>query len=360
MKYLYAPLLLLLLASCAEEKKETPKPEHSTTDWAFYKLNGDVQSVSEKSLKLTAGPSVTGSEIATAHDTDLYFDENGNLVSEKQWLNGTTPFEENAYNGRVKLLRRTQYVAGQPGIITENLWDESGKNLNSETKRNPDNSQLDRTTYTYTNGNLTEKIKLNGQNNPTDKWTYEYDAKGNITEDAIYTGTGAVIAQNRYKYDGANHKVAELRYVHDSLRYSTKYDYIGNNLMKRETTNSKGVPEYTEVFKYDAPGNVISHVTLERLDSSQTEDIYTYDKNKNIISWTVNQKGSPKINTLNVYDQYNNLTATKTTDETGKVINDRKYTYEYDSHNNWIKKHVVIDGKPAFEVSRKISYYENK
>jgi len=360
MKYLYAPLILLLLASCAEEKKETPKPEHSATDWAFYKLNGDVQSVSEKSLKLTAGPSITGSEIATAHDTDLYFDENGNLISEKQWAGGTNPFEEKAYNGREKLLRRTQYIAGKPGIVTENLWNDADKTLSSETRRNPDNTQIDRITYTYKDGRLAEKLKVNAQNNALERYTYIYDKKGNLIQDAIYKGTEILQSQGRYKYDANGNKIFESRLNDGKAIYTTRYQYDGKNLVKQETSDAADKAEYTEIFTHDATGNVTKHVTIEHAQNLKTEESITYDKSNRIATRITEKAGQPAVKVLYAYDENGNLTATKTADSEGKTLDDRKYTFEYDTHKNWVKKKVAVNGQPAFEVTRTITYHEDK
>lgn len=357
MKYLYITLSLFLLASCADEKKPQAEAKPEKTDLDFYKLKGNVTSVSEKSYIVSDGKNEPGNEVASEHDTDRYFDENGLLISEKKWQ-GNKAFEESSFANREKLLRRTQFLNGVPSIVTENQWDAAGDNILATIRRNPDNSQLDKVTYKYENGKPVEKVSYSAQDNALDKTTYLYDKNGNLVGEDLYIGTEIIKAKTKYKYDADNHKIAESRYSGEKLNYTTTYQYNGKNLIKKETTDDKGLPEYTEVFTYDAADNVFRQITIERYDNSETTDEYKYDKNKNVTLWEREKKGSPKISIANVYDDKGNLVSVRTTDASGKVLEDRKYIYTYDSNNNWTKKSVIIFDKPTFSIERKITYKE--
>ena len=358
MKYLYLlTIALALLTSCADEKKQEKSIDPAKTDWAFYKLKGNVKSVSEKSFRYLNGmKGGTGNEIASAHDTDLEFNDNGMLVLEKKW-NAAIPYEETTFNGKNIPIKKTQYMAGVPAIITENLWDASFKENSSITRRNPDNTQIDRIVQTYKGGRMTEKLTYNMQNNPIDKIGYRYDKSGNLTGEDLYLGVNIVKVKNKYEYDSKNRKIAESSYSEEKLIYKSTYIYSNNNLVKRETIDGKGKVEFIESFVYDGKGNILTHFTHEEPDNSNSEEQFTYDANNNVLTWTIIKKDAPTIKVMYTYDSNNNITATKTSEITGKVIDDRAYKYEYDATGNWTKKTVRLNGQQAFIVERAISYF---
>jgi|GEM_PF-852554 len=362
MKYLYIPLILLLLTSCAEEKKANPKPEHSKTDWAFYKLKGEVQSVSEKSVKLADGKTEPGHEVSSEHDTDMAFDDYGKLIHIKQWIKENMPYEETTYNGKDRVLKRTQYLGGTLLMITENQWDASGENLTATIRRNPDNSQIDRIENRYLKGKLTEKLIYNRQDTPVDKITYEYDNGGNLILENLYMGVAAVKVVSKYAYNDKKQKTNEARYNQSKMNYQTNFEYEGDKIIKKETLDSVGKPEYTELFNYDAAGNVTKHLTIERYDNSETVESFVYDKNNNVTSWIINKRGAPPVNITKTYDEQGNLLSSKTVQGENAVLEAHNYEYVYDKNGNWTSKKIFIKGKPSFQVERKITYHtsENK
>jgi hypothetical protein len=358
MKYLYPLSLLLLLVACQKEEKKVI--DRTKTDWAFYQLKGDVKSISLKSNLVDASlqKGKTQHENMSDHDTDLDFNKNGMLVREKQWRDATRPFEETTYNGRENKLLKLQYINNAVGIKTEYLWDKTGKNNTAITRRNTDNSQIDRIEMKYKDGHMIEKITYNAQNNPLDKVTYVYDSKGNLRGENIYLHSEYVQYKTKYDYDNKNRIVAESRYDKDSKPvYTTTYQYKGNNLIKKETTNEKKVVDYSEQFNYDPKGNMISHITFERYDNSNTVDKYIYDALGNKTDWTVLRNDVPAMKASFKYDDKNNLTATHAVDGSGKVIEEKLYKFEYDTQGNWTKKTVNINGKPAFVAERTITYF---
>lgn len=360
MKHLYIPLLLLILTSCADEKKANPKQEHSKTDWAFYKLNGEVQSVAEKSVSIADGNTLPGHEVSSEHDTDMAFDDTGKLIHIKQWSKDNVPFEETTYNGKDRILKRTQYIGGMPMMVTENQWDASGENIVATIRRNPDNSQIERIQNRYEKGNLVEKLTFNNQDIPVDKVTYEYDANNNLVLENLYMGVSAVKVTAKYAYNEKKQKTNETRYNLDKLNYLTNFEYEGDKLIKKESLDSEGKPEYTEIFKYDDAGNLGKHVTIERYDNSETEEEFTYDKNKNVTLWTINKKGAPLVTITKTYDAQGNMLSSKTVQGENTVLDAHNYEYVYDKNKNWTSKKIFLKGKPAFSVTRKITYFKSE
>lgn len=358
MKYLYLITIVLVLASCGEEEKKKPL-DMTKTDWQFYKLEGNVKSVSEKSFEIMDAAGQKGGtkhEIASSHDNDLSFNEKGMLVSEKLWLDSTTPFEDIKYSGRENMLSRVQYINGQIGIKTENSRDKSG-NITGIIRLNADNSQIDRIAMTYNGKKLTEKKTFNNQDNPNDRITYLYDDKGNLKGENLYLGSEYVQVKNLYDYDGQNRKVAESRYSKDSPLYKTTFEYDGKNIVKKETTDAKGIVLNSEKSKYDKKGNLLERYTTDNSDKSEVFDSYKYNDKGNVTSWTVTRNGAPEMQVLYKYDGHNNVTAVKSVNGKGQVIDNRAYAYEYDDNGNWTKKTVVVNDKPFTVVERKITYF---
>src|SRR5687768_5194027 len=171
MKHLYIIALAAFVVSCQKKEEGKAPIDRTKTDWAFYGLKGDVKTISTKSwlakdVNFTKGD--TRHENGSEHDTDLAFDEEGRLISEKLWRSGVSPYSESTYEGRDHKVQHVQYVNDKPGTKTDYSWDKKGQNV-TITKRNPDNTEMGRDEMKYIKGNLTQKVTYNAQNNPTDK-----------------------------------------------------------------------------------------------------------------------------------------------------------------------------------------------
>ncbi len=358
MKYLYPLSLLLFLASCQkEEKKEI---DRTKTDWAFYKLEGDVKSLSTKSWLVNEKLEKvkTQHEDMSTHDGEMIFGEDGMLISERFFMNNN-PFEETTYKGRERKQQTIQYINNIPGIKTEYGWDKSGKHNTSITRRNADNTQIDRVEMKYQGDKVAEKTTYNSQNILTDKLAYHYDSKGNVIQEDIYLGTEVVQYKSIIKYDKKNRKISDARYDKNSKKlHESQLTYEGDNLVKKYITNDKGILEYAEDFTYDAKGNQLTHLTYERFDNSKTLDTYSYDQNGNKTIWEVTKNNKPLMKAVYTYDNKNNVMAIMAFDAAGKETDKREYAYEYDKKGNWIKKTVKINGTPQFIAERQIVYFD--
>ncbi|MCO6148743.1 hypothetical protein [Flavobacterium sp. NRK1] len=358
MKYLYPLSLLFILASCQKEDRKAV--DHSKTDWAFYKIEGNVKNISTKSWHVNENLEKEKNqyEDMSNHDNDMLFDEEGKLISEKLYLNNI-PYEETTYKGKDKKQQKLQYINGKVGIKIEYDWDKSGKDNTSITRRNADNTQIDRIEMKYQGNKLAEKITYNSQNNPTDKITYLYDSKGNVNEENIYLGTEYIQYKGINKYDKKNRKISEARYDKASKKlYETISKYEGENLVKKHTVNEKGETDYSEEFTYDAKGNMITHSIFEKYDNSNTLNTYKYDDNGNKIQWEVVKNDKLFMIANYTYDSKNNTTSIIVNDNSGKEVDKREYAYDYDSNGNWIKKTIKIKNVPQFIEERQITYYD--
>jgi hypothetical protein len=358
MKYLYPLSLLLLLVSCQKEEKKAI--DRKKADWSFYKLEGDVKSVTTKSWLVNEKFEKLKSqhEDMSMHDSEMIFDDNGILTTEKSYI-GDKPFEQTTYKGREKKQQTLQYINGAVGIKIDYDWDKSGKDNTAITRRNTDNSQIDRIEMKYQGNKLAQKITYNAQNNPNDKVAYIYDSKGNVIQEDIYLASEYVQYKQINKYDKKNNKISEARYDKNSkLLYETVSKYAGKNLIKKYTTNDKGVVEYSEDFTYDDKGNMLTQLIYEKFENSKTLNTYAYDAKGNKTEWNVTKDGKPFMKAVFSYDDKGNTTVISVTDPSGKEVDKREYTYEYDKKGNWIKKTVKLKGVPQFIAERQITYFD--
>lgn len=346
----------LFIISCQGNLKEQPKPNHKDSDWAHFKLNGEVHTVSERSVKFTNGTPEPGREQTSTQDTDFTFDDFGYLTNEKRWIKNEVPFEEIVYKDYKTPLKRTQYTNGTATIVTENQWDPAKENLLGILRRNPDNTQIDRIAYRLDKGNPVEKATYNNQDNLVEKITYGYNKKGKVRTEELYKNGITLQYRVQYEYDGENNKISETRYSTDKKLFTTNYEYSDKKVTLKSTTNSAGQPAYTETFTYNNTGLVTKHTTFENATNEEVTEIYTYDEKNNLLSVITSTTGQPQIEVTYTYDANDNVTTAKI--KSGNdTVEAREFTYSYDKNKNWTKKTTLIGGAKAFEVTRKISYF---
>ncbi|GGB79842.1 hypothetical protein GCM10007424_19970 [Flavobacterium suaedae] len=363
MKYTYSlAIALFVLISCKKEDKVSEQIiDRSNTDWEFYSLKGNVKSISLKSNeidKTNLDANIIKHEISTEHNKDLEFNEVGMLVLEKKQNSSGGPYEQTKYNGQNKKLEKIQYINNEPGIKTVFEWNESGENNTSITRRNPDNSQIDRKVLKYEAGKLAEKLTFNRQDKLVDKVTYVYDDNGNLTGENLYLNNDKVVVKNAYKYNENNQKVSYTRYDKNSeILFNTQYEYKGDNLILEETRGKEGEVEYSRKMTYDDNGNMLSKISYDSYDDSETIEKFVYDGKGNKVTWDVQKNGEPFLKINYTYNENGDVTGVRTYNNIGKAIEERKYTYNYDKEGNWIKKSIYIDGELKFVEQRDITYY---
>lgn len=360
MKYFYPFIALLILASCQKDEKKII--DHKDTDWAFYKLNGNVKSISTQSWQVNEKLEKlkTLHEDHSSRNSDLNFDEDGLLTDEKLYIT-ETPLETIKYRGREKKLEVVQYINSAPAIKTSYDWDTSGENNIAITRRNADNSQIDRIEMEYQKDKLAKKTTLSSQNTPNEKTTYIYDGKGNVIEESFYNSTGEVQYKAVFKYDKKGNKISDARYTGDGKKsYETISNYDGDNLTRKFVNNSNGEIEFSEDFTYDKKGNMLTHLTYENIDKTKTLEKFSYDDKGNRLEWQIYKNDVPFMAGRFTYDSHNNQTSVIGVDANNKEIDKREYAYTYDAKGNWTKKIVKISGVPQFVAERTITYFDKK
>lgn len=199
---------------------------------------------------------------------------------------------------------------------------------------NPDNTLDNKITYVYDEkNNRIEVNRTNADDNLLFKMKNKFDENGNQVESNIYNPDGSLAYRIKEKFDTNNHLIETRMFEPDGKLYGYDIhttDSLGNILETNNFSND-GVINNKIINKYNKKGlliekNVFNHNVL------QEKTTYKYNENDNI---------SEEI----LINKYENTTIVKT------------YKYTYDYNKNWITYTEYENGIPKSIVEREIIYY---
>jgi hypothetical protein len=218
-----------------------------------------------------------------------------------------------------------------------------------------ENIPHDKTLYTYNaQGSLVEEVSYNPDSSLLRKTLYTYDDKGNLIETVSYGSDGSLLGKAVHTYDAQGHLTEAVSYdAFGVIAYKTVYAYDDKGNLTEETVyGAGGSPISRSVHTYDAQGRRIemTHYDLAHgagLGIDRT--VETYDTQGNILELTTyytEKAGDPEERQV---------------PPPSKII----YTYEWDTHGNWVKQTETRctseTGTPICEPSlvtyRTITYY---
>ena len=188
--------------------------------------------------------------------------------------------------------------------------------------------------FVYRTGKETKNKKAN-DNDLINQKTFIYNEKGQVVNQKITVG---LYAQNKMAYhflgtECSYCKDLQLQYEYDSKSRITKIIMFGcGKVVAQQDYSYNSIKDYVETVKYYVTGNgEIANPT------------------KNFVK-TFNEQGDI-IKREYIPDYPNQVIIQKIS----------YYTYECDSHNNWIKCNIFLegtpDGEPTLVAERKIEYY---
>lgn len=186
------------------------------------------------------------------------------------------------------------------------------------------------------NGKLTELLSYDENGNLNHTGIYINDERGNRIEHFLKRADGEISFRQFFKYDSRNNLIEyETKYKNEESNIKHIYSYDENNLKTEYSIyNGKGNKTGSHTIKYNEKGhNIEEKVFLSdgRLVNTFITD-YEYDAEGNVIHQlrTVPPGGFHPFHT---------------------------YEYEYDHHNNWIKKTIFYNKKPTEIGIREINYF---
>lgn len=143
----------------------------------------------------------------------------------------------------------------------------------------------------------------------------------------------------------------------NEIEFSTKF-YLGKgkNITKVESIKS-GTLIHTFVFEYDSDNRIINSEWYSSKGSLLHKWTYEYDQAGNLTKRIKSQK-TGIVNEVREFEYDSNENRIIDRSSRGGTVNwERRFTYEFDSKNNWIKCVTWKDGKESQIAIREIVYY---
>ena len=201
-------------------------------------------------------------------------------------------------------------------------------NYKQQLEYRDDGSLAARTVFTYNNkGQLATVTHFDGAR---EQWRdiCTIDVASDTAKSELYfSGHSTPSGFTLVKYNKLG-KIAEIQYKGPSkpLRITTHTFDQNGNLIKDETDGTKNIN------KYDEHHYLIESIVYDKKGKVYLRFFYKYDKLGNKIEEKTEINGKPGENSHIVY------------------------VYDYDSHNNWIKR-TSNDGYSRIVVERTVTYY---
>ena len=197
-------------------------------------------------------------------------------------------------------------------------------------------------------GNTVKDIKYDDFEDIEEIIENVYDDKGNLIEEKIFLNEDEPAERKTYKID-ENGKIANefTHYLDESIdTVSYEYDADGN-LIKKVLTDSDGVVESKEIFKYKN-GKEISYVFYNEDDELIAERINGYDESGNLLRTIYfNSEEDEKYRIENTYNDDNRLVKTLKFDENDDLI--EKFSYKHNDKGRVIE--VITENQNENNIS---------
>ena len=201
---------------------------------------------------------------------DITGDPDGNYYSRSTW----TYDDDNRLVSRTDSYRYDDYEESR----TDYTYDENG-NLSLETHSNGNRVEYSNDE----NGNCVEELGISSEGNVHRKVINEFDSQGRCTLKTYYNSDGSMDYKKSYEYDEHDRVICEIRTEEDGEddKYVYKYDSDGERIRTESYTN--GVKDREYGYELDAQTGVRLKYFEHDFADVNTEHVYTYDENGNII-----------------------------------------------------------------------------
>lgn len=235
--------------------------------------------------------------------------------------------------------------------------------------------QLDVVTYD-TKGNEVERTIYNDYGFLVGKEARTHDAKGNLIESILSDPKGAVMERRVYTYN--NDKLTQIVSSDGKGNVGLKQanSYGDSGRLREETYYDPKKAVGKTVYKYDEKGNV-SEVAFYLANGSKAVAPIGPCLGAHRVTYSYDEKGKP-IKVI-AYEpdgevkkswQYSYNPKGQIAEDIRESVWSRTkfvYTYEYDSHGNWIKQIATVNDQSKLSqmepherkaiISREIAYY---
>ncbi len=190
-------------------------------------------------------------------------------------------------------------------------------------------------------------------------YVFIFNDDGFLTEYSSFDSYNVLNERGVNSLDENNFSTKQTYFNKDGSITSTAIYHYGswNRLTKVVFYNSDAKIEYSNSFEYSLFNKVsiIKRVNVNNSISSITKNKWSGSFLKSVIYCDSTGKVLDKYAYFD--NKYNDIVKISILDANDKVINTIKYSYEYDDHDNWIKRTQFGDsGNPTSFTVRRIIY----
>ena len=280
-------------------------------------------------------------------DVEYQYDRLGRRIETKQ---GKDYVQKMTYDDLGRVITET---VTQPGVETHTLtrsYNDAGKPSGYQWKKGKDQLQVEygyhtsgrldtvsdgetKVTYEYlANSNLIEHTTYHNQNNPAMRTTEQYDRLGRLLDTTTrrLSDAGDVLSSYNYQYNLANQRMSSVD--EEGANWDYRYDSLGQ-VISGEKSKPGEESIHRNTYDYDSIGNRKQSVTQRTPRSQRVEE--TYESN------LLNQyEGRRTLDTGKVAD------ADYKHDADGNLLEDDKWSYEWNGENRLIAMESLNGGSP--------------
>ena len=290
--------------------KAKDQSKQTSLEWDGFK--GPVKMVRQTNhrVKIQSGKIVPGKMTECLHDDD-------NLL----------------YIYNEKGVRLQYHQIGVDGSSHKYICNDKGKIIRAASC-DPDGNVLSESNSIYdSNDNSIEVIQIDFKTGKVNKTIREFDNNGNMVVSISSNEDKSQVYRHVSKYNDDGNQISSHQYSNDKLTgYLTyKYDEKGNNI-EMQVYLPDGNLDYRQVYLYNEKGWLMEQKTYNgdgSLGNEYLQHIYERDSDGNLVFKDKTPKGY-------------------------------RYEYEYDKHENWIKKIEFYKKFPVIMALREIQYFDDE
>jgi hypothetical protein len=276
------------------EMKQSIKPAiKSRTGWSYKYTSGKMDSAGYKS--------------------SLYeYDRSGNNTFSASYNSAgiTTSKTTNQYNENGKNSERIQYANG----IMQIKW-----------------------AYKYyNNGNLSHAVVDNYVNEIT-KLITNYNEKGQITDNTLYSSSGTVISTSSYKFDSEGNVIEGIIYdSNGKIQYKDNVQFNENNKPIQAIHIMPSGSANKETWTYDKNGYMTEWDVFDESNTLISKSTYSYNGKNITEELHMDGKGNLTFKSNSKYDSNGNQTEMVQYGADGNIV--YKSTSKYDEFSNIVEQ----------------------
>lgn len=277
----------------------------------------------------------------------------------------------NSTGAQKKPDRENENLLGAVRSVRSQMTDYIGRNLQEQGRT----KQLDMVIYDA-KGNEVERTIYDDYGFLVGKEAYSYDAGGNLIESVSSDDKGVVMERRVYTYDKGKLTQVVSYDGKGNARLKQVNSYGENGRLREETYYDPKKAAGRTVYKYDEKGN-ISEVAFYLANGSKAVAPIGPCLGAHRVTYSYDEKGRP-IKVV-AYEPNGELKKSwqYSYNPQGQIAEDIResawshtrlvYTYEYDSHGNWIKQIATVNDQSKLSqmepherktiISRVIEYY---